>query len=65
MEQITLDELPEVLEVDDIKKFLKVNRTAAYDLVKSGQFRVIRIGRIFKIPKKNFVAWFEGHNSAS
>lgn len=56
----TLDELPEILLVADIQEYLEIGEQAAYDLVKSEKFRVIRIGRLYKIPKKGFVAWLEG-----
>ena len=58
--KITPNELPEVLEVADIRDFLKISKTAAYDLVKSNQFHVVKVGRTFKIPKKSFLCWFEG-----
>ncbi|GIO57982.1 helix-turn-helix domain-containing protein [Paenibacillus cineris] len=58
-----LDDLPEVLEVTDIQKFLDIGRNQAYDLCNSGQFYTLRIGRSIKIPKPSFVNWFLGTNS--
>jgi len=58
-----LDNLPEVLEVTDIQKFLEIGRNQAYDLCNSGQFHIVRIGRSIKIPKLSFVNWFLGTNT--
>lgn len=55
-----VDELPEVLEVQDIQNFLKIGRNQAYDLCNSGQFYILRIGRSIKIPKPSFVNWYLG-----
>ncbi|GIO33676.1 hypothetical protein J2TS6_48170 [Paenibacillus albilobatus] len=58
-----LEDLPEVLEVADIQKFLDIGRNQAYDLCNSGQFYTLRIGRSIKIPKQPFVNWFLGTES--
>lgn len=55
-----IQELPEVLEVSDIKTFLGISKTAAYELVNTKAFHVVKIGRTYKIPKKTFLEWFEG-----
>nr|WP_306075108.1 helix-turn-helix domain-containing protein [Neobacillus sp. 179.-C4.2 HS]MDP5195055.1 helix-turn-helix domain-containing protein [Neobacillus sp. 179.-C4.2 HS] len=52
--------LPDVLDVKDIKTFLNIGRAQAYELANSGAFHVVRINRRIKIPKQNFVEWFEG-----
>ncbi|MCM3079594.1 helix-turn-helix domain-containing protein [Brevibacillus invocatus] len=54
------EDLPEVMEVNHIKEFLNIGRVQAYDLVKSGKFHTVRVGRLIKIPKKSFLEWFEG-----
>ncbi|WEK53270.1 MAG: helix-turn-helix domain-containing protein [Candidatus Cohnella colombiensis] len=59
----TVEELPEIMLVADIQEYLDISKTAAYDLVKSGSFHTIRIGRNFKIPKKPFVKWLEGNSN--
>ncbi|MFC8685952.1 helix-turn-helix domain-containing protein [Brevibacillus porteri] len=62
-----LDEYGEVLTVEDVQKFLKIGRVQAYDLVNSGQFHIIRVGRIIKVPKSAFLQWFKGkeHSEAT
>jgi predicted DNA-binding transcriptional regulator AlpA len=56
----TIEDLPEVLEATHIQEFLKISKSAAYDLMKSKQFHVFKIGRLMKAPKEAFVEWVEG-----
>jgi excisionase family DNA binding protein len=56
----TIDDLPTVLEPLDIQNFLGISKTKAYELVASKQFHVVKIGRLFKVPKESFVKWFLG-----
>ena len=48
----SLDELPLVLRVEDLMPVLDIGRNAAYELVRSGQIRSVRIGRKLRIPKQ-------------
>ncbi|MGG1638292.1 helix-turn-helix domain-containing protein [Paenibacillus sp. NRS-1760] len=56
-----IEDLPDILEVDDIRTYLGISKTAAYNLVKSGEFHVVKVGRIFRIPKKSFQTWLQGN----
>lgn len=58
--KMTKDELPEVMGVNDIKEFLGIGINQAYELVNSGQFHVVRIGRVIRVSKKVFFDWLEG-----
>lgn len=40
--------------IEDIAKILNIGRTSAYNLVKEGYFRVVRIGNTLKISQKSF-----------
>ena len=50
----------QVLDVDDIKSFLGIGRSQAYELVNSGAFHVVRIGKRIKISRNTFLNWFNG-----
>ena len=54
------EDLPEVLSVADIQKFLGVGKVQAYDLVNSGSFHTVRVGKRILIPKEAFIKWFIG-----
>ena len=47
----SFDELPLALRVEDLMPILGIGRNTAYELVRSGQIRSIRIGRQLRIPK--------------
>ena len=61
MEQKAKKPLPEsrTYTVDDIAAILKIGRTSAYQLVKEGYFRSIRIGNSIRILKLSFEEWLE------
>ncbi len=43
--------------VSDIMEVLGIGRNAAYKLVNSNQFRIIRVGRSIRISKESFDEW--------
>ena len=47
----SFDELPLTLRVEDLMPILNIGRNTAYELVRSGKIRSIRIGRQLRIPK--------------
>ena len=48
---VSVEELPLVLRVEDLTVVLGIGRNTAYELVRSGQIRSIRIGRQLRIPR--------------
>ena len=61
MENTEKKSLPEsrTYTVDDIAAILNIGRTSAYQLVKEGHFRSIRIGNSIRILKLSFENWLE------
>lgn len=57
---INRDEYPEALEPKDIQVILKLGRRQTYELLADAPFRVLKVGRNYKIPKHVFFNWFEG-----
>ena len=47
-----IENLPKVLNVKDLAEILSVSHNTAYNLVRSGQVRSIRIGRTYRIPRE-------------
>ncbi len=58
----SFDDLPLTLRVEDLMPILDIGRNTAYELVRSGQIKSIRIGRKIRIPKAEVLA-FLNHNS--
>ena len=54
------DDLPDVLSVEDIRRFLRIGRVQAYELVNSGRFKVFRTNRRIFILKREFINCIEG-----
>ena len=48
---VSIEELPLLLTVDDLVNVLKIGRNTAYTLLRSGQLKSIRVGRLIKIPR--------------
>ncbi len=49
---------------DDIMKILNIGKTAVYDLIKDSlrnnkNFKVIKIGKLYRVPKTSFDDWFQ------
>lgn len=53
-------ETQEVLQVSDIQQILGIGRRQAYELVNSGQFHVIRVGKSIRVHKLVFYNWMNG-----
>jgi predicted DNA-binding transcriptional regulator AlpA len=57
-----MDQYPDVLNVDDIQEILGIGRRQAYELVSSGKFHTVRVGKRIKILKAVFISWLYGEN---
>ena len=47
-----LNDLPVTLPVEDLMPILGIGRNTAYELIRSGQIRSVRIGRQIRIPRE-------------
>ena len=59
----SLDDLPLALRVEDLMPVLAIGRNTAYELVRSGQIRSIRIGRQLRIPRDAVVEFLNRSNN--
>ena len=48
----SFDDLPLTLRVEDLMPILGIGRNTAYELVRFGQIRSIKIGRQIRVPKE-------------
>ncbi len=55
----SFDDLPLTLRVEDLMPILGIGRNTAYELVRCGQIRSIRIGRNIRIPKSEVLAFLD------
>ena len=48
----SLEDLPLTLTVEEASQILRVGRNTAYDLVRCGKLRSIKVGKQIRIPKQ-------------
>ena len=56
----SFDELPLALRVEDLMPILGIGRNTAYELVRSGQIRSIKVGKQIRIPKDALREYLSG-----
>lgn len=61
-----IDNYPDVLTPDEVKTILSIGRNAIYSLLKSGELKSLRIGKLYRIPKKYLMDYlYPCYNSGS
>lgn len=53
------DQLPLILSVDELTKILGIGRNTAYDLIRCGKIRSVRIGHKIRIPKDSLLEFLQ------
>lgn len=48
-----------VLNVKEIQNILRIGRSQAYDLIRSGKFHTVKVGRSIKVDKSIFFKWLQ------
>lgn len=49
--------------VEDIARILDIGRSSAYNLVREGHFKTVRIGTAIRISRKSFDEWLEAQTT--
>ncbi len=52
----------DVVDIDDLQKMLKIGRSSAYEIVKNGRIKTVKIGKRYIIPKQSVIEFL---NTAS
>lgn len=63
-EPTSFDDLPITLHVEDLMPILGIGRNTAYELVRSGQIRSVRIGKQIRVPKNALIDFLAGNGNA-
>lgn len=53
----SFDELPLTLRVEELMPILGIGRNTAYELVRSGKIRSVRIGKQLRVPKDALIKY--------
>lgn len=59
----SFDDLPLTLRVEELMSILGIGRNTAYELIRSGQIRSIRVGRQLRVPKDAVLDFLTRQNS--
>ena len=58
-EYYSYEQLPCMLNADDIKRYMRISRAEAYQQMHSEGFPLIRIGKRMLAPRDKFLEWVE------
>ena len=53
------EELPAILTVAQVQRFLGISRAKAYELVHMAGFPAVRLGRVIRVPREALMRWVE------
>ena len=54
-----LNKYSDILTVEELCKVLRIGKNTAYRLLKSNEIKSVKIGKIYKIPKKSVRKYLE------
>lgn len=57
LSEIMFKEYPDCVDVEQLGKMLGIKRTKTYEMLKQGTIKSIKIGKDYKIPKYNVIAY--------
>jgi len=55
----SLNDLPITLKVEDLMSILKIGRNTAYELIRSGKIKSIKIGKQLRIPRDALIEYLK------
>ena len=58
----SVEDIPLILKVNDIMSLLDIGRNTAYELLRCGKIRSIRIGKQLRIPKEAVIEYISATN---
>ena len=56
--ELMFTEYPDIVNVPQLKEMLNIGMTLAYDLVRKKKIASLKVGREYKIPKRNVIEYF-------
>ena len=57
-----MKDYPDLMTVKDIQSVLQIGRSTAYKLIQSGELASLRIGSIYRIPKRYLNDFIRSHS---
>lgn len=53
------EDYKDILSIDEMCEALHIGKNTAYQLLKTNQIKYRKIGKIYKIPKKSLIEYFD------
>jgi excisionase family DNA binding protein len=53
------DDLPDILTVKDVSKYMRVNLTKTYEFFHREDFPSLKVGNRYLVPKSRFLEWLD------
>lgn len=53
------DDLPLVLTIPEVARFLRIGESTAYELAQNPNFPAVRIGRAVRVGRDELIAWWK------
>ncbi|MDD4575126.1 MAG: helix-turn-helix domain-containing protein [Bacteroidales bacterium] len=50
---------PDVVDIKDLQRMLNIGRNLAYSIIQNGEIRFRRVGKTYKILKKDIISYLE------
>ena len=60
--QMMFTTYPDLVDINQLKEMLGIGITLAYRLVKNNTIQALKVGREYKIPKRNVIAYLTNQN---
>ena len=57
MSKVRIESLPDILDAKDIATFLSIGYAKSLKLIRFSGMRYIQIGKVYRVPKANFIDW--------
>jgi excisionase family DNA binding protein len=54
-----IEELPAILNIEQVQQFLGISRPKAYELANMAGFPAVRIGRVIRVPREALMRWLD------
>lgn len=55
----------DIVSVDELCKMLHIGKNTAYELLQNSKIKSVRIGKVYKIPKKYIIEYLENQTKTT
>jgi len=56
---------PDVVDIKDLQRMLNIGRNLAYSIIQNGEIKFRKVGKTYKILKKDIISYLENTNGGN